>query len=253
MKYLSKIKASTIAFLYLIFILFFGTLYWSFPSFWKEPLSFVQSIYFSVVTITTLGYGDIVPVNDAARILTALEALLGLLFIGLYLNSIAYMVAQTEEERRRELIKKHLRSQYYFFKEFVVSICINELDIDMQSHNLMNVKKFRVYFEKNSKLEWYTFLNKLENDDLLKNEFYVEIDILVQQINYALNNIHINHNPSLQVLTRFSQRAYELRHSNISSDNVKIIGGFLWEIMAGWSAIHGYYDKDIVEKSILDI
>jgi hypothetical protein len=37
--------------------------------------------YFSFVTLTTLGYGDIVPVSKAARSLVAVEALLGQLYL----------------------------------------------------------------------------------------------------------------------------------------------------------------------------
>lgn len=253
MKYLSNIKAPTIAFLYLVLILLFGIIYWQCQSFWKEPLSFIQSIYFSIVTITTLGYGDIAPTNDTARLLAASEALFGLLLIGLFLNSIAYTITQLEEARRGESAKKHLKFQYYFFKEFVVSICIDEIDIDTKSNSLKDIKKFRVYFQENNNQKWYAFLNRLENDELLKDELYVEIDILMQQINNALNNIHINDGRSLRILTRLSQRAYRLKYSNTSTDEIKYIGGFLWEIMAGWSTINGYYDIDIIENSILTL
>jgi hypothetical protein len=37
--------------------------------------------YFSIVTITTVGYGDIVPVSAAARSLANLEALVGQLYL----------------------------------------------------------------------------------------------------------------------------------------------------------------------------
>ena len=40
-------------------------------------LTLEKAIYFSFVTIATLGYGDIVPVNDAARGLANLEAVMG--------------------------------------------------------------------------------------------------------------------------------------------------------------------------------
>ena len=50
--------------------------------------SFVTMLYFSTVTITTLGYGDIVPLTDLAKFLVALESLLGIILIGLFLNSI---------------------------------------------------------------------------------------------------------------------------------------------------------------------
>lgn len=48
-----------------------------------------RMLYFSAVTIATVGFGDIVPLTDEARLLVAIEAILGILFIGLFLNSIA--------------------------------------------------------------------------------------------------------------------------------------------------------------------
>jgi hypothetical protein len=53
-----------------------------------------ELVYFSYTTLTTLGYGDIVPLSGAARSLTTLEAMLGQVFltvfvarlVGLYLR-----------------------------------------------------------------------------------------------------------------------------------------------------------------------
>ena len=42
---------------------------------------FSAALYFSLTTITTLGYGDIIPVAPFARVWTALEAVVGLLYI----------------------------------------------------------------------------------------------------------------------------------------------------------------------------
>jgi len=50
---------------------------------------FGRFVYFSAVTITTLGYGDIVPMTDRARLLVACEAVLGVVLAGLFLNSVA--------------------------------------------------------------------------------------------------------------------------------------------------------------------
>jgi len=41
----------------------------------------VTSLYFSFVTLTTLGYGDVTPVSMTARMLTAAEALIGQLYL----------------------------------------------------------------------------------------------------------------------------------------------------------------------------
>ena len=46
----------------------------------NEKLTPVRSIYFSIVTITTLGYGEITPLSIAARNLAAMEAVTGVLY-----------------------------------------------------------------------------------------------------------------------------------------------------------------------------
>src|ERR1700730_2227337 len=50
--------------------------------------SFLRMVYFSVVTITTVGYGDIVPLTAWARLLAGLEASLGIVQLGLFVNSL---------------------------------------------------------------------------------------------------------------------------------------------------------------------
>jgi hypothetical protein len=49
-----------------------------------SPL-FREFIYFSFVTLTTLGYGDIRPTTDAARIVATAEAVLGQLFVAVFI------------------------------------------------------------------------------------------------------------------------------------------------------------------------
>lgn len=44
--------------------------------------------YLSLVTLSTLGYGDITPVSQPARMLAALEAIIGQLFIGVLIASL---------------------------------------------------------------------------------------------------------------------------------------------------------------------
>lgn len=45
------------------------------------PLTFNDEVYFSFVTLTTIGYGDIVAANDLSRGLAIFEALLGQLYL----------------------------------------------------------------------------------------------------------------------------------------------------------------------------
>jgi hypothetical protein len=55
----------------------------------RIPGQFVRMIYLSASTITTLGFGDIVPLTTVARLLVAAEAVVGILVMGLFLNAVA--------------------------------------------------------------------------------------------------------------------------------------------------------------------
>ena len=45
------------------------------------PLSFLDAVYYSSVTLTTTGYGDLVPPANPGQTLAVLEAVLGQLFL----------------------------------------------------------------------------------------------------------------------------------------------------------------------------
>ncbi len=60
--------------------------------FWRAARGFpemVRLLYLSAMTITTVGYGDIVPLTDTARAATALEAVYGVVMAGIFLASLA--------------------------------------------------------------------------------------------------------------------------------------------------------------------
>ena len=47
-----------------------------------------ELLYFSLVTLTTLGYGDITPLGAVARIWSALEALVGTLYLAVLISRL---------------------------------------------------------------------------------------------------------------------------------------------------------------------
>ncbi|MEL6464955.1 MAG: potassium channel family protein [Pseudomonadota bacterium] len=51
--------------------------------------SFIRTLYFSSVTATTLGYGDIVPVSSTGRLLVVLQTITSVVLIGVFLNSLS--------------------------------------------------------------------------------------------------------------------------------------------------------------------
>ena len=53
-----------------------------------------QLLYFSLVTLTTLGYGDITPVGAVARIWSALEAVTGTLYLAVLIARLVSLYRQ---------------------------------------------------------------------------------------------------------------------------------------------------------------
>jgi voltage-gated potassium channel len=77
-----------------------GTLfYWRF-----EDWTVIEALYFSVVTLTTVGYGDLTPTSDGTQIFTIIYVLTGLGVLVALLASVAehYVRHKSEGGRARE-------------------------------------------------------------------------------------------------------------------------------------------------------
>ena len=64
--------------------------------------SIPQAMWWAVITVTTVGYGDVVPITVAGRIIASVAALMGFLLLGLPVGIIA--TAFSEEIHRREFV-----------------------------------------------------------------------------------------------------------------------------------------------------
>jgi hypothetical protein len=53
---------------------------------WKQ--NFAQVAYYSFVTLTTLGYGDILPVNKVAQFFVYMEAIVGVFYMAIIVSSL---------------------------------------------------------------------------------------------------------------------------------------------------------------------
>lgn len=51
-----------------------------------EKLNWVDSFYFCTITLTTIGYGDIVPHTEAGKIFTTFYVILGVGILGAFIN-----------------------------------------------------------------------------------------------------------------------------------------------------------------------
>jgi voltage-gated potassium channel len=96
---------------YLLFGLLWGLAYslvWSFntdafafnlPVDASRRMEGFIAYYFSFITLTTAGYGDIVPIANVARMLAAMEAIVGPLYIAIL---VASLVASHSDEATRD-------------------------------------------------------------------------------------------------------------------------------------------------------
>jgi len=55
--------------------------------------------YFSFITLSTVGYGDITPVSQAARWLAAMEAMTGLLYVAVLIARLVSLYSTTKSDR----------------------------------------------------------------------------------------------------------------------------------------------------------
>jgi hypothetical protein len=88
--------------IYLLLGLLWATLYLALDSFSPGSIKMAANatdrqtelLYFSLITLSTVGYGDIVPLSGMARILTALEGVTGVLYIA---TTVALLVGRFRE------------------------------------------------------------------------------------------------------------------------------------------------------------
>ena len=98
--------------LYLCFIPIFALIYhWLPDGQFRIPdnggVDYGSWLYYSIVTITTLGFGDYTPCGAGAQAVTAIEVGCGLLIMGFFLNAVGSMKSEidvdAEIEKQRRL------------------------------------------------------------------------------------------------------------------------------------------------------
>ena len=98
-----KDKQFRLLLILVIITLLIGTIFYHF----HEGLTWIDSLYLSATTLTTVGYGDILPTTNISKIFTILYALLG---IGIIFSFINFWATKRIEDIREELnkLKEHI-------------------------------------------------------------------------------------------------------------------------------------------------
>jgi voltage-gated potassium channel len=90
----------------ILFFLVFGTIFFHAIENW----SYVDSFYFTGVTLTTVGYGDLTPTHDASKIAAVVFAFLG---VGIIFYSISIVARRSfaRGEAQVKHVSEHLKKR----------------------------------------------------------------------------------------------------------------------------------------------
>lgn len=89
-------KAAALSALFLLIII--GTLAYH----WLEGWSWIQSFYFTVTTLATVGYGDLHPTTDASQLFTAVFILAG---VSIAVAALGIIGSSYLEKRAKNIIQ----------------------------------------------------------------------------------------------------------------------------------------------------
>lgn len=64
-----------------------------------EGWSLLDSLYFSVITLTTVGFGDFAPQTDAGKIFTMVYIIVGLGILAVFITTIANIALEQDQAR----------------------------------------------------------------------------------------------------------------------------------------------------------
>jgi hypothetical protein len=79
------------------------------------------------------------------------------------------------------------------------------------------------------------------------------MEILRDEVTFALNNIDITDEQPFAFLKRLSHALFSMRNTTLGYDETKSFAGFLWSVFAGWDAVSGYRERDIIGDMIAAI
>ena len=96
---LSDPQFRALAFLVVVLLASGTFFYWRF-----EDWTLIDSLYFSVITLTTVGYGDLAPSTTPSKVFTIVYVLIGLGILVSFLSAVAghAVEARIERQEKRE-------------------------------------------------------------------------------------------------------------------------------------------------------
>ncbi|BBP72354.1 hypothetical protein PHLH6_43580 [Pseudomonas sp. Seg1] len=189
--------------------------------FYNSPSDFWSFLYFSIVTITTLGFGDIYPLTTLTKLLVAFEVIMGALCAGLFLNACSYTISERSAKAERtkqdyESNLKHFKNSQalmlnqdsivsYHLKLYVLrawTVCSPLSSRDRYSFDAMlglnGVEKLRLSFSDMKDLHRPSLLQKDSYQTSAVVAYFRELHLFISAIKDMLNFAPAREWPALQ-------------------------------------------------------
>ncbi|GAA5442599.1 hypothetical protein Misp06_00773 [Microbulbifer sp. NBRC 101763] len=248
-RFLSFLTWKKILLGYFSVIFIFAAIYSSCNSCLNEQLGFSKSIYFSIVTITTLGYGEIYPVSKFGFLLTSMETLLGIATFGLLLNEFTkYQSARQEKLRQIKRIGQ-LKNAYHYFRVHIADYCTTEIKSATHKektpapHDMMG---FREYLEANNKVNINIIKQILPRNSRFRLMIMTEYKIYARQIELACLSINLHDTKLLDFFYSHISQSVRLEGLSSATETLsEIILNLINDIMAGISPDGVRRDHDV--------
>ncbi|MGB5122381.1 MAG: potassium channel family protein [Vibrio fluvialis] len=199
-------KPRVYGFIYLSLIPLFGLVFYFLPETIGKEVSLIESFYFSAVTITTLGYGDISPIDDLGRVIAATESVLGITLIGLFLNALSRV--RGENSRNEEIMKEEkayresevakLNGFYNLIKPLAGKYKLSVVQVTSPIKS--RTQEYNPYFTLNDMMDLYKpsmLLTQNHNEPAIKY-YFSSLTLLGNEITDLIKSVDLRLFPELE-------------------------------------------------------
>ncbi len=225
-------KIYTAVFL-LLFLLFVGVLGFKIMS----NYTWVDAIYMTVITITTVGFGEVQPLDDAAKIFTVFLILTSVIILGYAITVITeYILSKNNLE---ELKQRKMQKKIDGFKDHII-ICGYGRNGKQAAQKLLAYEKSFVVIEKDKEiLEKHQYdmmpfvLGNANEDEVLHKAGIERASTLISALPNDADNLFVvlsarQINSKLNIISRASQETSYQKLKLAGANNVILpdrIGG----------------------------
>ncbi|MBQ0768376.1 MAG: potassium channel protein [Bizionia sp.] len=228
--------------------------------------SWIDSLYMTVITITTVGFGEVQPLDDASKIFTVLLILFSVIIVGYALTVITeYILSRNNLE---ELKQKNMQKKIDSLKNHII-ICGYGRNGKQAAKKLLNYEKAFVIIEKNKEIiekyqsEEISFvLGNANEDEVLLEAGVDRASTLISALPNDADNLFIvlsarQINSTMTIISRASQETSYKKLKLAGANNVilpdRIGGDHMASLVVAPDLIEFIDNLSIIGKSNINI